>query len=216
MLVSYRLTTASKPTENHTGSDLATARPFMRNVRAIRTSIMDTRVYQLHFLFPLTIGLCLWGLVGSITRQSASYPVAALISLFLALISSLSLFGVWRLISRNEHTLFFGTYAAWLVIVPLIWALSHYALAWAYAYVVVKCCENSWFLHVTAWEGVVQVTQKTTTPAILAGLLVYVSLWLRTNISKSIWLSRTTTVIAALSGLWFTYTVSVAICEVWP
>lgn len=168
-------------------------------------SAMTARLFQPLFLTLVAASLLLWVMAALVLRH-AGLEVAIVAAFVFAIVAATTLlvFAIWRFGSGSEKTLFYGSYvASWLL--PLLWAVVKDGFLLSYAVVVTKCCENSWFLHVTLWYALYTLPEHLFL-AVGYGLLIYVSVWLamRLENSKLVLASK---VVAAVSALLFGLTV---------
>ena len=157
------------------------------------------RFYQPCFIGGVAIIVSAWTLVGVLVGRGTGIPIIAAGSFFLGSFSSLAVFAIWRLVKQNKKILFFGTYVAWLVCVPLAWLGLHQGVLLIYAFIITKCCENDPYLHGTVWSALGDLTGGTLTPMIFGGLLAYISMWLSKNLESAKLLRRVAQVITRLS-----------------
>jgi len=145
---------------------------------------MEARIYQPYFLFAIASVLGLWALVGASTAGGSEFVLVALWTYILSAVASLFVFAFWQFASKNEKVVFFGSYACWFVFVPLVLWFFRGWTALAYAYIITKCCEDSWFLHVALWTNFHRFSTDLLT-VVFYGLLLYICVWHIRNLKTS-------------------------------
>lgn len=134
--------------------------------------------------FILSLALIILGWVGLTPTHGLDDITLAIGTFVLSVTASLSVFVMWRLFSTDRAVLW-GSFVAFVILAPIAWVSMHFAILYAYAYVVNQCCENSRLLQITIWRGLTRLTENDMVPVVYSGLMVYVSAWLLLNVGQS-------------------------------
>lgn len=171
-------------------------------------------LYQPYFISGVALVTMTWAIAGFLNRGGIRFPIVGASTFLFAVIASLPVFSVWKLSSKCEKRLFFGSYLAWLLLAPLVWIALHRALLLSYAYVVTRCCEHNAFLQTTVWESLSSLRESDLTVVAFSGLFLYLSLWLSVNTKGIALLRRSAQVLTFVSLVYFVLMLLVAFSEI--
>lgn len=165
--------------------------------------IHNQAIYQPCFIWFIGITIVLWSMIITSLRGEALYFVVSLLSFVLMLISSLPVFSVWKYFSNRKAGIFLASYAAWALLVPIVWIGGYCLSINIYSIIMDLYASNNVKLHVTLWSMFVDLIYSPITATVFTGMFLYISMWLSANIEGPSRLKLVSVFLAGVSGVLF-------------
>ena len=165
--------------------------------------IYNQAIYQPYFIWFIGITIALWSMIITSLKSEALYFAVSLLSFLLTLISSLPVFSVWKYFSNRKAGIVLASYAAWALLVPIVWIAVYYLFINIYSIILDLYASNNIKLHVTLWSMFVNLIYSPITSTLFTGMFLYISIWLSANIEGSSQLKLVSVFLTGVSGVLF-------------